>query len=434
MRARTVILGGGVMGVSIAWHLARKRDPHHEPVVLLEKSALAAGESGRSGAIVRQFYSDREVAAMARDSLRVFAGFETRTGRSIGWMESGVLTLGHRAKPGQRELIETNVAMMRSLGIDVELVDARRLRELVPGIAVDDGTLGAWEPHAGGVDPNLTVQAFAALAREHGAVTRIGVRGEELLVRDGRIVGVRTSDGVIDCEQVVVATGPWTKPLLARAGVELPLRVVRPEQHFLALPRASSGAPSAASTRASRAATHESLDEELRARFGLDARVALHAPHPVLLDLALGFYSRCDMLAQRTRVGRMDYHDDFEVLDPDDYEVEVSAPFQHWARTQLAARLPKYAESKDVDSFVALYTLTPDAQAVLGPVEGRDGPIEGLFVASGFSGHGFKLSPSIGEGMAQMLCGEPVSAFDVPFFAPQRLSRTRAARTGAFGL
>lgn len=435
MRAHTVILGGGVMGVSIAWHLARRRDPHAEPVVLLEKTELAAGESGRSGAIVRQFYSDREVAAMARDSLRVFASFEEQTGRSIGWMESGVLTLGSRAKAGQAELVERNVAMMRELGIDVELVDAAAIEKLVPGIAVSDATLGAWEPRAGGVDPLRTVHAVAALAREQGAVTRIGARGVEIVLDRRRVAGVRTPDELIECEQVVVAAGPWTRALLAPLGVALPLRVVRPEQHFLALPRgareeasAGTGAPWSASS------SRRSLDDELRERFGPATARMPRAPHPVLLDLELGFYSRCDMLARRTRVGRMHYHDDDEVLDPDAFEVGVRAEFRRWARERLGERLPIYAESSDADALVAMYTITPDAQAVLGPVGDRAGPLAGLFVASGFSGHGFKLSPSIGEGMAQMLCGDPVSAFDPAFFAPTRFSSSNARTGAAFGL
>ena len=139
MRARVVVIGGGVMGVSIAWQLARRFDPHTDPVVLVEKKELAAGSSGRSGAILRQFYGAREVAALARDSLRVFANFERETGRSIGFMPSGVLTLASRKIAGQAELVTTNIAMMRLLGIAVELVDAARIRELVPEARVAVG-------------------------------------------------------------------------------------------------------------------------------------------------------------------------------------------------------------------------------------------------------------------------------------------------------
>lgn len=429
MRARVVVVGGGVMGVSIAWHLARRLDPHTEPVVLLEKKALAAGSSGKSGAILRQFYGDREVAAMARDSLRVFQGFEHATGRSIGFMGCGVLTLASRAKPGEAELVERNVAMMQSLGIDVELLDAPKLRALVPGLVASDATIAAWEPRAGAVDPVKTVEAFAALAREHGAVTRVGVRVEELVVERGRVRGVRTDDGVIECEQVVVATGPWTRTLLARAGVELPLRVVKPEQHFLALP--THRAPGAPRIESHTLTGHgRSMEEELYARFGLASSAPSEAPHPVLLDLEHGFYSRCELANLRTRVGHMDYASDAEVVDPDAVTDEVSDEFKAWARAKLASRLPTYAERDDAGSFCGLYTLTPDAQAIVGPLP----TIEGAFIAAGFSGHGFKLSPSIGEGVAQLLCGTPVSAFEPTFFTPTRLTKPTPKSPIAFGL
>lgn len=431
MRARVVVIGGGVMGVAIAWHLARRFDPHTDPVVLVEKKELAAGSSGRSGAILRQFYGAREVAALARDSLRIFAGFERETGRSIGFMPSGVLTLASRRLAGQAELVEANVAMMRSLGIAVELVDAARIRAIAPGLAVDDATLAAWEPGAGGVDPVRTVHAFAALAREHGAVTRIGLRVLALRVERGRVSGVETDDGMIECEQVVVAAGPWTRALLAPLGVELPLRVVRPEQHFLTLPRAPAQDfvdPRGAST----TVVHANVPHarELAARFEADGGNAASAPHPVLLDLEHGFYARCDLHAERTRVGKMDYAGDGEVRDPDTVDERVSEEFKRWARARLERRLPEYERERDHSSFTGMYTLTPDAQAVLGPIDG----VLGLFVASGFSGHGFKLAPSIGEGLAQLVAGEPVSAFDTAFFAPGRFRERATPTPRAFGL
>src|SRR5262245_47202791 len=129
MRAHTLIVGGGVMGTSIAWELARRLDPIAQPVVLLERKHFGAGSSGRSGAILRQFYSDRELIGMARDSLRAYASFEARTGRAIGFTRCGVLTIASPAAAGTVEMLERNVASMRELGVDVERVDARRMRE-----------------------------------------------------------------------------------------------------------------------------------------------------------------------------------------------------------------------------------------------------------------------------------------------------------------
>src|SRR5687767_1696828 len=112
MRAHTLILGGGVMGTSIAAHAALGLDPLEEPVVLLERRAPGAGSSGRSGAILRQFYGARELVVMARDSLSAYASFELRTGRAIGFTRCGVLTLASPAAPGTLALLEANLALM----------------------------------------------------------------------------------------------------------------------------------------------------------------------------------------------------------------------------------------------------------------------------------------------------------------------------------
>jgi glycine/D-amino acid oxidase-like deaminating enzyme len=426
MRAKFVIVGGGVMGVSIAWHAALRGASIEEPIVLLEKKALAAGSSGRSGAILRQHYSQREVASMARDSLKVFAAFEKKTGRTIGFQRTGVLTIASPARQDDVALIRRNVEMQVSIGIDTRLVDAAEMRRLVPGISVSDGSVGAYEPGGGGVDPVATVHAFAALAREKGAVTKIGVGATRILVRGGTVVGVDTEDGPIEAEKVVVAAGPWTRKLLAGAGVDLPLRAVKPEQLFLEM--------------ATPANATKSDDEEEGSTLLARGRTSLEpAAHPVVLDLEHGFYARCESHASplgfagpRTRVGRMDYANDEEVLDPDAVGDHVGEPFRVWARRGIASRIPAYRDLPEVGAFCGMYTLSPDAQALVGPLP----ELPGLLVVSGFSGHGFKLSPSIGEGVAQMLRDEPISAFDADFFAPERFldERAREGTARAFGL
>ncbi len=419
MRVDTLIVGGGVMGASIALARARRTDPIEKPVLLLERRHFGAGSSGRSGAICRQFYSDRELVGMARDSLRDYASFETRHGRPIGFTRSGVLTIGGPGRPGTVELVARNAALMQECGAEVELVDARRMRELVPGIDVSDGALGAWEPGAGFVDPQRTVEAFVAVARGAGATARPGVEVQELILDGARVRGVRTSDGDFDCERIVIAAGPWTRRLLQRAGVDLPLKVVRPEQHFLAMPP-------------ERTRTRPTLSGGMDAEF--DPRVAASSEaepaHPVLLDIEHGYYARCEPRRERTRVGAMDYERDHVLDDPDTLEETVSPEFSRWSRDVLARRLPRYAAQPDAGTLAAWYTLTPDAQALIGAYPG----FQNLFIVSGFSGHGFKLAPSVGEGVAQLLEGAPVGAFSARFFDPARFAGATDAWGGAFGL
>jgi glycine/D-amino acid oxidase-like deaminating enzyme len=330
-----------------------------------------------------------------------YARFEAETGLPLGFQRTGVLTLAGPRQPEWCRRIRENVAMLRDLGIETELVDAARMRALVPGAVVREGSVGAWEPGGGFVDPNRTLDSFARRARSSGADLQMGVELLEVRVENGRAVGGRTSAGEIEAEQVVIVAGPWTRALFEKLGLELPLKVVRPENHYLGVPEM---------------------------RLELPGDVA-RGVHPVLIDLELGCYARCEPANARTRVGRVDYDDDREVRDPDLLDEEVSGELVRWSRAVLPERIPSYAGREDAGSLAAWYTLTPDAQALIGPVPG----IAGLFVVSGFSGHGFKLGPSVGEGVAQMLFGERVTALDPAFFSPSRF-KGGESWGGRFGL
>ena len=422
MRADTLIVGGGVMGTSIAMHVARRSDPLSQPVLLLERGELAAGSSGRSGAILRQHYTDRQLAGMARDSLREYAGFEGRTGYSVGFQPCGVLTLAGPEAPATLELVRANVAMQRAIGIETELIDAERIRALAPNIVVSDDALAAFEPTAGVCDPRRTVESFAKLARYYGATTRCGAEVTEVLVDAGRVRGVRVGDETIEARKVVLAAGPWSRRLFERLGIDVPLRVLAPEQHFVETPEVG-GPP--------RSMPEPPSDElsELDARFAAPREDDAHA-HPVILDLEAGHYARCEPGEARTRVGRMDYAQCRRLEDPGELGADVSESFSRWAREALVRRLPAYAGQAGRGGLLGWYTVTPDAQPLLGTWPG----IEGLFLIAGFSGHGFKLAPSIGLGLTQMLFDEPVSAFEPGFFDPCRFGEGPTEWGGRFGL
>ncbi len=418
------------MGTSIALHLAKHCDPLRAPVVLFERHELGSGSSGRSGAILRQMYAQRDVAAMARDSLREYGSFETRNGRSIGFRRTGVLTLAGPDSADWAERLAENVAMMRDIGIDAKMVDTAGIRELVPGIAVVEGTIGAWERGGGVVDPQMTVDAFAALARTYGVVTRLATAVERLVVEGGRVTGVETSEGVCTADAVIVAGGAWTRGLLAAAGVDLPLTIVRPENHFLAMPGGEEDVNEPEGGGVDLEDPLERLDEQLR---GIDLSSETTA-HPVLIDLEYGFYSRCEPRRARTRIGFV-HHDGAALLeDPDALDEEVSSAAKKELSTGLRRRLPVYRELPDAGSQAAWYTLSPDHQAAIGPLA----ELPGAFVVAGFSGHGFKLAPSVGLGVAQMVVGQPVSAFEPAFFAPDRFAAGAVAGADrparAFGL
>jgi len=434
------------MGTSIAMQVARRSDPLKQPVLLLERSHLAAGSTGRSGAILRQHYSDRELAGMARDSLREYSGFRARTGYSVGFQACGVLTLAGPGSPGSVELVRENVRMQQTLGIDTRLVDAAEIRALARGIQIEEQAIGAFEPGAGVCDPKRTVESFASLARYYGATTRSGEDVLEVLVEAGRVCGVRTRTETIEADQVVLAAGPWSRGLLEPLGIELPLRVLGPQQHFVEALDVGGGASGSARPEVSPPLGDpgepsipgalllggglESLgDPDLEGRFEEPEPDLSHA-HPVILDLEAGHYARCDPQTGQTRVGKMDYTGMARLEDPADLPEAVSGDFQRWAREALVERMPAYAERADTGGQLGWYTVTPDAQPMLGPWPG----IEGLYLVAGFSGHGFKLAPSVGLGLTQMLFGEPVSAFDTGFFAPTRFASAPPEWGGRYGI
>ncbi|MEO6708332.1 MAG: FAD-binding oxidoreductase, partial [Planctomycetota bacterium] len=280
--------------------------------------------------------------------------------------------------------------------ITTRIVEAKEIRALVPGIEVDDGAIAAFEPGGGFCDPLLTVEAFADLARDCGARTQLGSAVRRVVVEVGRAVAVETDQGRIEARSIVLAAGPWTRPLLQALGCDMPLEVVRPRQHFLDAP-SSDASPTAA--------------------------------HPVLLDMELGYYTRCEPSRERTRIGAIDYDGDARLADPDALDERVDPEFTQWARGQLEQRMPIYRTRADQEPQAAWYTLTPDSQPILGAVPG----IEGLYIAAGFSGHGFKLAPSVGEGLAQLIFDEPLTAFDAEFFSATRFSEGRGVDGNAFG-
>ncbi|MBT8487059.1 MAG: FAD-binding oxidoreductase [Phycisphaerales bacterium] len=376
-QADVVIIGGGVMGLFAALHLA---ETDAGRIVLLEQRHLGAGSSGKSGAILRQHYSHEVTIRMARASLLDYRTFEARHGLDIGFTETGMIFTCHAR---DRTTLEANVARQRELGVDVVVLDAPALRALDPHATFGDDVIGAFEREAGYVSPVATLKALAALGRDRGVVIREGTQVEDVLVEEGRVQAVALAGGERLATPIVLnAGGPWAGILCKRLGLDLPLRAIRPEQAYFAAPNG-------------------------RERF-------------VYGDLLTGLYWKPEP-AGWMRVGKMAYDGDAEVPDPDAYDEGVSNRFIDQCRTRLTQRRPDYARAVSWGGCSALYTVTPDAHPMIGPVPG----IDGLHLVSGFSGHGFKLGPAVGRGVAAMLTGGDPSPLDPAFFAVDRFARGR---------
>jgi glycine/D-amino acid oxidase-like deaminating enzyme len=379
--ADVVVIGGGATGTSIAWQLARRGAGR---VVLIEKAGIAAGGTGWSSALIRQHYTHEALARMALHSLRVFERFDEIVGGDAGFRRLGFLVL---VKPEDAATLAANVAMHQSVGIESSVLSPDEVGELEPRIARDDIGAAAWEPGSGFADPVGTTAGYAEAARRNGAELRVNVEAEAIVAGPDGVERVETSAGPIATRTVVVAAGYRTRELVRPLGVDLP---VTPVRHDIAIV----------------ARTPD---------FG--------APHPIISDRINGSYFRPEG-DEMTLIGTTaadEGHEDPEVEQtrepyPEDTETLV---MRFWRR------FPSQEEATLRRGYTGVYDCSPDLQPLLGPVP----QIPGLHVAVGFSGHGFKLSPVVGEAVAERIIDGRSPLVDLDLFSPNRFAEGRPIRS-----
>ena len=351
-----VIIGGGIMGASIAYHLACHGDVS---VTLLERQGLGNGTTGRSGAIVRQHYSNDFTIRMARDSLRVFEHFDEQVGGSCGFVKTGMLVLADTANA---EAIRANVQLQQAEGVKTRMLPPQEITEVAPEYSGEGVAAACYEEDAGVADPMATTQCFARRASDLGAQIREGVEVTGLLTSGERINGVITSEGTLSAGTVIVAANVWSRALVEPLGIQLPVTATR---H----PMVALRGPSDAST-----------------------RLEMHA---VCLDMARAIYLRPE-LGGVTLVGSTE--NVFTPSNPDAYAQGLSEEEIAFFRTHAGIPLPALKRAVPRGGWAGIYDDTPDFHPILDALPGY----EGLYCAVGFSGHGFKLSPLVGRWMAEL--------------------------------
>jgi len=212
-----IILGAGVMGASIAFHLARRNAGR---ILVIDREHAGSGGSGRSSALVRMHYSFPPEVELALISLKIFHNWRDIVGETGEFRRTGFVRIVH---PGESELLKQNVAMQRGLGAKVELIDRLQLKELEPDWQVDEVELAAYEPDSGYGDGNVVAHDFLTAARESGATYLSKTRATNFLIESGRIGGVQTEQGEIHAPVVIAAAGPWTRPLFQSTGFDPPI-------------------------------------------------------------------------------------------------------------------------------------------------------------------------------------------------------------------
>jgi sarcosine oxidase, subunit beta len=378
--AEVVIVGGGCMGASVAYHLATRGVTD---VVVIEREAqLGMGSTGRNAGGFRHQFSHPANIALSKESIALFADFEARVGYPVDFWPDGYLFL--LSSSDGIEAFRANVRLQREHGIDVEWMTADDAASLCPGLDAS-GVLGATYCADDGIaDPNGVTMGFARAAQAQGVEIH---RSEEVTgidVEGGRVTGVRTGGGNISTAKVVNAAGPWARAIGRMAGVIVP---VDPERRHIFISQPAAGT---------------NWDEGDHPR-------SVPASRLMVIDFESTFYFH------REGSGVL-----FGMGDPDEkpgFDTTVRWDFLPQVIDVAVRRLPALADAAVSHAWAGLYEMTPDRNPIIGPAP----ELQGFYTIAGFSGHGFQHSPAAGRILADMIIGADtgmdVSAFDHGRFA-----------------
>jgi len=380
--ADVAIVGAGIMGLSIAYHLARRSDLR---IIVLEKADnVAEGSTGASCAVLRQRYSFPESIMVARDGLRTYRDWANFTGIAeprARFHHTGVLWMMGETP---EEVVQGH-ALMASLGIDVSILDSPAVKARFPALSTCDSPVDwtgetphectegegfLFEEEGGYFDPVSACQDLAEAIRRDGVDLRFRAKVTNVRVAGGRVEGVDLADGTsIDAPMLINASGPWARQLAKMAGLDpgWSLKPIRAQVVYREWP-----------------------DE-------------VPGPLPVVGDESGGIYMRPEAGDSQILFGSIREEDEQEeIFDPDSFNQNIDAEFRDRKIHALHHRIPALPYRGAITGVAGLYTVnTEDVYPIVGPTE-----IEGFIVCNGFSGHGFKEAPSIGSMLAQWVTGK----------------------------
>ncbi len=372
--ADVVVIGAGVQGASLAFHLARRG----ASVVVVERASVAAGATGRSSGFVRMHYDVEAESRLAWASLPWFREWADRVGEgSCDFVHTGFVQL---VPPDLVAALRANVAMHRRVGIDAQLIDAAEVARLLPGVVTDDVEVAGYEPLSGYADPTATASGFLAAARRAGARYLGGTRAS-VVVESDRVVAVTTDKGRITTPVAVDAAGAWAAEVAATAGVEVPVEAWRHDTAYFGLPD------------------------------GRDARF------PIVIDQAHEVYFRPegrDMMLVGLESGNTIGGS------PDRPQEEMSGATLDAMVDAICARLPWMEAGTLRTAHGGQDGITPDQHAILG----QAGP-DGFYLDCGHSGTGFKTAPAVGLCLAELILDGAARTVDISPFAFDRFGAGR---------
>ncbi len=371
--ADVVIIGGGVMGASTAYHLAERGLSH---ILLLERdSGFGQGATGRCAGGVRHQFATEVNVRLSIVSLAMLGRFADEMGQDCNYRPCGYLFV--LTDPPDVEAFQRNVAMQRRLGVTTEWLSGDEVRERLPVMHLEDALAGTFCSRDGLADPNSVVMGYVNRARQLGVRTLTDVAVTGIQVQGGQVRGVVTQQGIVTTRVVVNAAGPWAGEIGRLAGIDIPITPMR-RQMVTTAPIAS-----------------------------------LPVDFPFVIDFAQSLYFHREGKGILTGMSNPAQEPGFDQTIDRDWELV--------AMEAAARRLPLLEGAGRLSGWAGLYEVTPDAHPIFGPT-----PVEGFWLVAGFSGHGFMHGPVAGRLMAEFLTEGrshtvDVSSLDLARFREGRL-------------
>ena len=373
-----VIVGAGVTGASIAFHLAQRKAGR---IVVIDKDFVGQGNSCRSSALVRMHYAYAPEVRLAVLGYKIFSNWEEIVGRPTHFRRTGFV---HITRREYVDRLKANVEMQQANGASTRLITSAELKEMEPDWNVEDFDVAAYEPDSGYGDGTGVATDFLERAREIGVDYRPQTFTQSIDVDAGRAMGVTTDKGRISTGSVVLATGPWTRPLLKPHGVDLPIEL---EYHVVVILKNPSGMKDRGLT---------CIDDLTRTYFRQEG-------------------------SGMTLVGG---YDGAAGAHPDEFPQSASTDDMAELVMAVSRRIPVLEDAGIAKNVTGIYDTTPDARPMLGKIPG----IEGATCAVGLSGMGFKLAPGIGVVMSELLLDGKGKSADIESFYPGRFADGKPIR------
>ena len=370
--ADIAIIGGGIHGCSLAFHLAVAGAGH---VVLLEKRHIAAGPTAQSGAMIRALFNTGPYVDLVIASTRMFEQWNEIVGGDAGFVQQGFLRITDTL---DAEAIGGDLELTRQAGEPFEILTGDQLAQLVPAGQFRDGEFGVLFPTGGYADPYKATVELAEAARRHGAHIREGVEVTGIRLDRGRVAAVDTDAGAIATPLVVNCAGSWSDRVAAMAGIQLPIEIQPAPTCLFRKP-------------------------DSMATIG-----------PILSDGVNKVYLRAmgEAVYRAAHFGHA-----AQSLDADNYDQAVPAHQVRRLQKGIYDRYDDMRRSPYLGGFTALYDMTPDGHPIVGPIKG----VDGFWLDCGWSGNGFAPAPAGGRSLAQMIMGgEP--EIDLSYFGWPRSS------------